>query len=611
MCVFWKKIKLLFVAFALFSPMFPLSAETVGFNRAWTTARVFFQYDQNVARRMVPIEYVGQFSAPLTKAGDESPAYYVFNRTGGGFVIIAGDDACTPVLAYSYTNTFKTGPDMPENLKEWLDDLREQIDFVRREIPRGPAAEAAWSALEITTKAGGDAYLPAVKHETPLWSQNEPFNHLTPLVDGKHAVIGCVPLAMGMIMRYHSYPPKGAGSLSAYNYTLDNGTVCMIEGFELGHPYEWDKIKYDYSGAYTQEEGDAVARLVYDCGVAVQAKFDESTSASTQKMAACAIDYFGFDPGAYHYKRDIFTDAVWIDMLKTELQARPILYAARRESGGHAFVVDGYDERDFFSVNWGWGGSSNGYFAISAFTPSSNYQYIHNHGAVFGLKPREGEGGSVQGEYLYYQAGTANSGTVYNGLTPSETIRPRKSFSITAGFLYNGGIRPFSGEYCIALVDKDGKIKEQLSSVNAFNELAAGGGRGYPSVSCFMQSYPLAGDKVCLLYRSGNWPEGVWERPLYDLTSDIVAEIPVSDDTKLADVTSFSYNKASGEILIETKDLVEWTLRDASGMDITEGITYSMTALKMAASALQAGDYTLTLKRFDEKLTLKFKTGSK
>lgn len=606
-----KKIKLLFVTFAVFFPMFPLSAETVGFDRAWTAARTFFQHDWNVARRMAPIEHVGRFSAPLTRAGDETPAYYVFNRAGGGFVIIAGDDACTPVLAYSYTNTFKIGADMPENLKEWLDDLTDQIAFIRREIRRDSAAEAAWSALELTTKTGGAGYLPAVKHETPPWSQRAPFNNLTPLVDGKHAVIGCVPLAMGMLMRYHSYPPKGTGALSTYSYTQDNGTVCMIEGFELGHPYEWDKIKHDYSGAYTQEEGDAVARLVYDCGVAVQARFDESTSASTPKMAACAIDYFGFDPGAYHYKRDIFTDAMWVDMLKTELQARPILYSARRDGGGHAFVVDGYDERDFFSVNWGWGGASNGYFAISAFAPSATHQYIYSHGAVFGLKPREGEGGSLQGEYLYYQAGTASSGTVYNGLTPSETIRPRRSFSMVAGFLYNGGIRPFFGEYCIALVDKDGKIKEQISAVNAFNELAAGSGRGYPSVSCFMQSYPLEGDRVCLLYRSGNWPEGVWERPFYDLTSNIVAEIPVSDDTELADVTSFSYNKTTGEILIETKDLVDWTLTDASGMAVTDGISYSMTALKIAASALQAGSYTLTLKRFDEQLTLNFKTGSK
>ena len=230
---------------------------------------------------------------------------------------------------------------------------------------------------------------------------------------------------------------------------------------------------------------------------------------------------------------------------------------------------------------------------------------------MFGLKPKEGEGGSPR-SYLYYQAGTSSSsGTVYNGLTPSETIRPHKSFTMKAGFLYNGGLYPFTGEYVIVLCDKDGRVKENISSVSTFNSLKAGSGRGYSSISCFMQSYPLEGDKVCLMYRSDEWPDGVWEFPHYDLTAtDITAEIPVTDDTKLADVTSFSFNKTSGDILIETKDLVEWTLTGPSGA-VTDGVTYEMTALKIASASLPAGSYTLTLKRADEQLTFTLKLGSK
>jgi hypothetical protein len=51
----------------------------------------------------------------------------------------------------------------------------------------------------------------------------------------------------------------------------------------------------------------------------------------------------------------------------------------RREEGGdsektntgHAFVLDGYDSLDFVHVNWGWYGSSNGYFRINHLDPSS------------------------------------------------------------------------------------------------------------------------------------------------------------------------------------------------------------------------------------------------
>ena len=588
----------------------PLHAEPVGEGRALEAARAFFQHDRNYARRMAPVQPVKLASAPLTKAGEADPAYRVFNRAGGGFVIIAGDDACTPVLAYSFENNFGTGEDMPDNLREWLDELETLVGFARSHKAADARDKASWDALFVQTKAGG-SFQPAVQLVTPVWKQGEPFNQLTPLVDGKHTVTGCVPLAMAMIMRFFGFPANGTGKLESYSYTQDNGTDISIGGFELGHPYEWDKIKFDYRDGYTEEEAAAVARLVYDCGVAVQAKFDESTSASTPKMAGCAVDYFGFDPGAYHYKRDLFSDAQWLDMIKAEVQERPILYSARRDGGGHAFLVDGYDEQDNVSVNWGWGGLSNGFYALSAFTPSEKRQYIYSHGAVFGLKPKESEGGTSQ-EYLYYQAGTSSSsGTEYNGLTPSETIRPAHSFSMKAGFLYNGGIRPFSGEYCVVLCDKDGQVKEEISAVNTFNELKAGSGRGYSSISCFMQSYPLTGDKVCLVYRSDNWPAGVWEKPLYDLNSSIVAEIPVTDDTKLEEVTSFSYNKTTGDVLIQTKDLVDWRLENASGQAVTEGVTYEMTALKIETSGLAKGTYKLTLKRFDEQLTLTLKMGTK
>ena len=75
-------------------------------------------------------------------------------------------------------------------------------------------------------------------------------------------------------------------------------------------------------------------------------------------------------------------------------------------------------------------------------------------------------------------------------------------------------------------------------------------------------------------------------------------------------MTSFSFNKTSGDILIETKDLVEWTLTGPSGA-VTDGVTYEMTALKIASASLPAGSYTLTLKRADEQLTLTLKLGSK
>ena len=601
----------LILVLALFLVVFPLRAERVPVETAQAVARAFFQNDRNVALRMAPLRQVELASAPLTKAGDARPAYYIFNRAGGGFVIVAGEDVCTPILAYSYTNCFETGNDMPANLREWLGELETLVDFARTDGSRSSKDARAWASLMTKTKAGGLAYQTVVKHVTPTWKQTEPFNRLTPVVDGSHVVIGCVPLAMGMIMRFYGYPLKGEGSLASYSYTLDNGSTCKIDGFDLGHPYDWDKIKFDYNDGYTEEEAEAVARLVYDCGVAVQAKFDESTSASTPTMAGCAVTYFGFDSGAYHYKRALFTDEEWLQMLESELQLRPILYSARRETGGHAFLLDGYDDAGNLSVNWGWGGSCNGFYALSAFKPTDSRQYLYQHGAVFGLQPKQ-EGSVPTQEYLYYQAGTASSGTVYNGLTTyDQDIRPGRSFSVNVGFLYNGGIQPFVGEYCVVLVDAQGEIKDYLCPVRTIETLKAGSGRGYSKVSCVMRRFPLPGDYIKVVYRSVDWPEGVWESPLYDLTSTIVSTIAVTDDTKLDEVSSLRYSKTTGDLILETKDDAEWTLTNASGTKLTDCVSYDVTTMTIHAADLPKSDYTLTLKRGAEKLELKLKMGTK
>ena len=607
-----KRFNCLFavLAAALFGllPLLPLHAEPVGAERALAAARAFFRNDANRALQYAPLQPVNLYSAPSSRAGEEQPDYYVFNRAGGGFVLIAGDDGCRPVLGYSFTDRFDTGTDMPDNLREWLGEIERQVAFARRVPQLVQRQDAEWASLSAATKGGG-SYRPAVLLDTPLWNQREPFNNLAPMVGDKRAVIGCVGLAMGMLMRFYGFPLRGEGTLSGYSYTMDDGTVCNIPGYDLGYDYAWDKIKYSYE-TYTQEEGDAVARLVYDCAVSAQAKFDAATSARTQEMAASAVTYFGFDPGACYYKRELFTDEMWMDMLKGELQEHPVLYSARRDGGGHAFLVDGYDDQDLLHVNWGWGGKNNGYYALSGFKPRADAEYVFSHAAIFGLKPKEGAGGESR-TYLYYQAGISSSGVEYNGLTPLADIRPGGSFDLRAGFLYNGGLSVFSGEYFIALVDPSGQVKEDLSGVRTIEPLNMGSGRGFSGISCTLNAYPMEGDRVILLYRSDTWPEGRWECPVYDTGSDIVAEIAVTDDTRLEAVTSLWYNKSDGAVTVNTKDRVDWSLRDASGKSLSDAVSYTGTTLVIQTAEMPKGSYVLTLKRGDEQCILNLKMGKK
>ena len=593
-------VTILFLALA-----FPLWGEPVGVERAGEIARAFFQRDRNVALRLAPIQPVERAAVPLTKAAPAEPAFHIFNRAGGGFVIIAADDACNPILGYSFTHSFGLGPDMPAGLSEWLDDLEEQVVFAREgSVAERQRALRKWDAVFVRTKAGEDGYKPVVKHETAEWGQDEPFNNLAPVVDGKKAVAGCVPLAMSMLARFFSYPPVGTGTLPGYTYTTDAGSSQSISGYELGEPYAWDKIKMNYAEEYTEEEGAAVARLVYDCGVMVQAKYDASTSANTFKMSAKAIEYLGYDPGAIGYYRGFFTDDQWLAMLQKELQDHPVLYSAHREGGGHSFLVDGYDEWGFLSVNWGWNGKSNGYYALSAFAPSPERQYIHQHGAVFGLKPATG---GTPVSYLYLYNGTSSSGITFNGLEVQGEIVPRHTFTMKVGGVCNGGNTTFDGQFILALTDSQGKIKDFVCGSQVVDQLESRKWVGYSDISCILNTYPAPGDSIRCFYRSTLWPENDW-RPIYfDVTEGVVGAIPVYDNQTLAEATDFAYSKTVKSVTINTKDHVSWSLKSSTGAEVKDVVSYSGVQMIIDATSL-TGTYTLTLKRDDDQysLTLKF-----
>ena len=65
-------------------------------------------------------------------------------------------------------------------------------------------------------------------------------------------------------------------------------------------------------------------------------------------------------PGTVHFKlcmyvRDFMNEAEWMNIIFTHLSAgEPILYGGQSKSGGHEFVVDGYNEKGLVSVNWDW-----------------------------------------------------------------------------------------------------------------------------------------------------------------------------------------------------------------------------------------------------------------
>lgn len=101
------------------------------------------------------------------------------------------------------------------------------------------------------------------------------------------------------------------------------------------------------------------------------------SSAFEVRVPAAIISFFGYDPEVSYKKRSETDRTVWDAIIVDEINAgRPVIYSGQDVSVGHAFVCDGYEIKGsvpYFHINWGWGGSANGYFSSDCSQPHCKY----------------------------------------------------------------------------------------------------------------------------------------------------------------------------------------------------------------------------------------------
>lgn len=296
---------------------------------------------------------------------DGAADYFVFNfPDGGGFAIISGEDRVRPVLGYSHEGSFD--PDnLPRNLRGMLASYREQItQAVSRDIEATEEVAAEWSNILSSAMPKTRATTMA----TAKWNQADPYNRKAPKIGKDSTMTGCVATAMGIVMKYHEYPAAAVNPPEKNTYTVGDDEVSATITYGA---YDWDNMLDSYTaGSYTDTQADAVATLLFHCGVNVEMIYGTESSSANNKLAAKALrDVFGYSPEIRYLCREAYRWKEWKAMLREELDSGyPVLYDGYDSSddgGGHAFVCDGYDENDYYHINWGWGGYADGYFALN------------------------------------------------------------------------------------------------------------------------------------------------------------------------------------------------------------------------------------------------------
>lgn len=283
-----------------------------------------------------------------------TPALYILSD-GTQQIIAAADSRQRSILAILDKDIDIEAPESP---------IRNIIQSYIRE------AEHLQTATEYTTRSATD-YYDAWQSVAPLlktaWKQSYPYNMYVP----EMMPTGCVATAMAQIIYYHRYV-QGRGSNSYY---CESAKKTLSYKFD-GHKFNFEEMLPNYNGSSTEQQRQAVADLMYACGVATNIAYTSGNSVVSVSAAAPAlIKYLGYDPrGTVAYTREGTSIRSWETMIYEEINAgRPVLYGGITNSGaGHAFVIDGYSKDGLFHINWGWG-LYDGYFALSSLNPQAVY----------------------------------------------------------------------------------------------------------------------------------------------------------------------------------------------------------------------------------------------
>lgn len=456
-----KKFTLLITAF-LFLSYHAAFPKQISQNEAQTIAEKALSKKRfNNLRKSSPLSlaYIAkQKNSNVRSEESSNNYYYIFNiGSNDGFIIISADDINVPIIGYSDNGTYQK-QNLPDNFKSWMESIEKGMEkAISEEDTPSEYVQKRWRDLSENKALSSTTVDPLI---TTKWNQSQPYNNMTPIHDSTATYTGCVATMMAQIMKYHEHPKMINEAITLPAYTSSSLRIDIPEIQMNGKVFDWENMLnvYPYYWEATQPteiEQDAVAKLMYYCGVSVRMNYDilgsGGSGASSEDCATALFTYFDYDKDidfVYRessYSGESYTDEAWINLLKHELDnGRPIAYSGRSTTAGHAFVCDGYDEDNKFHFNWGWGGSSDGYFDINA-----TLAYTANHSVIVNAKPNEGGQGIPKFRVI----------SINNAL---DSVARGKTFRLDCN-VQDVSIHRFSTTYYIALYNEDDVFVEIIN----------------------------------------------------------------------------------------------------------------------------------------------------
>jgi hypothetical protein len=341
---------------------------------------------ESVARSRISIDgYASSRSISrnftLSCEDEETPLAFVFQLDPRGYIITSCEDRITPIIAYSYSNECCTEDGTQGPLLDLVRiDLAYRMDHLE-EVPAWYAGENTRKWAEMTGAAALDAPMPEQwppAGSTPTegwleenWTQSAPFNMYCPLdlVAGQRSVAGCPAVAMGAILNFHEETNTTRFD-DGDDYYHNYHEYYWIDDDHEAHDFpSWPELNVllDTLEAHYAEGSITVAdkaAIVYASGAACRQVYTASVSGTFGVgQAYDAYLRFGFEDC---HLLDDAADSLLERLSQNMMDGMPAHLAIIDSvpQYGHNVVLDGYNTDEFFHINFGWGGASNGWYSF-------------------------------------------------------------------------------------------------------------------------------------------------------------------------------------------------------------------------------------------------------
>lgn len=533
-----------------------LSAQPISEKKALEIAQGFFgKHSLRSSKGDFSISYAPEYKATnpsQLRAQNDLPEhlYYVINRgEGDGYIVVAGDERVTPVLAFG-----------DEGKLEAFDiENHPSIKYLFDEY----AAQLRWAVNETATQGGGLRVLDdAVRYPSRLgiterirpllryhndrrtqrkmpisFGQDWPFNKYAPNVtytddSGRKrtvpTVAGCVATCISTVMRWHEWPLAPKGKVS---YLWKNKYTMSLDFDKTdGGSYNWSAMPAAVNASgrnrstnarCTAEEATLIGRLLRDVAYAVKMNYGPASTGGSGAYVYNAPrplkENFGYKNSVRFIERDDYSLAKWMDEVVGELRDYgPIVYAGFSSGGGHCFAIDGYatdityseatysrSPNDYVHVDWGWNGSENGWYKLEILKPGSE--------GIGG-----GSGGYKRGQqmlrYLIPDRTDSPDSSPepeptpqafdlhFARINPTTTIALDEKYPSYSVAVKNSGTAAFSGSLALCLLPEGKDTAIAVATTSSY--IAASGSKGVSFSNLDLSKLKVGSHKVYLAYKA-------------------------------------------------------------------------------------------------------------